>query len=299
MLDDFTERWLILEQEADRNEWCSSYCEHLVCHEAGGSNPGQDWPSGSPTEREICILFLPERHGTMRLPDAYTNRFGLRWNVWCHYGRDITMAECPQRWRSYARLSDEDKARLSREYGQPPLPFSRSMQQPWSECFLQIKEKVKQYDRLSSNPSKTFSECLDLFRRAWDLAKGTQSTQVRLDQARAALPVVVAARYLLDFLPAHAGADPQTQKITPAQALSICEESGMLAMAQRKENFSISVREAYRHFLFMVQALDSLEQSSDQRSITRITSLRWALHDLIIAAEIESNTISKMLMQHP
>jgi hypothetical protein len=49
----------------------------------------------------------------------------------------------------------------------------------------------------------------------------------------------------------------------------------------------------------MVQALDSLEQSSDQRSITRITSLRWALHDLIIAAEIESNTISKMLKQHP
>jgi len=299
MPEDSSDRWLILEQKADRTDWCLNDCKHLTLHETGRANPGSTWPSGSPTEREICILFLPEEHGNIHLPDPYTNRFGLRWNVWCHYGRDITMAECRQRWRSYERLSDDDKARLSGDGNHPPLPFSRSMQQPWSECFTEIKKKVSQYDRLSSDSSATFSDCLVLLRRAWELAKGTQSTQTRLDQAREALPVVVAARYLLNILPAHAGSDPHTQTITLAQALSICEDVGLLAMVHRKECFSTSFREAYVHLLHILQKLNGLQEFSDQSSITRIFSLRWALHDLITAAEIESNTISKMLMQHP
>ena len=111
-----------------------------------------------------------------------------------------------------------------------------------------------------------------------------------------------AARYLLSALPEHQGADPQERKATLTQALFTCEETGILGMAHCKDGFSISVRNAYRHFLFTVHLLNHFLEINDQRTIATvdlIAGLRSTLMDLIDAADVEANTTSQRLMDHP
>jgi hypothetical protein len=303
-MEDYPDRWLLLEQASDRGDWCKDDCGHLIFNNSGVQIKTGS-PTGSPAEREICILFLPERYGGLALPDAYTNRYTWRWNVWCHYGRDISLADCPQRWQSYERLSEQDKAGLSRGGFQPPLPFSRGMPQPWSDCMKNLKDIVK--DIVRKSPSVTggesdqFNRCLDLLKRAWELATGNQSTQSLLEQSREALPAVLAARYILDALPAHAGLDPQTRKATLVKSLALCRESGLLAMAQRKEQFSDTMRQAYRRLGFAVVYLHSLTVGQDVPPIRAAHHylLRSALRRLLSAADAEAAIITKALMQHP
>jgi hypothetical protein len=305
-MEAYPDRWLLLEQASDRSKWCEGQgvYDHLIFNDSG-SQPKAGAPTGSPAEREICILFLPERYGGLALPDAYTNRFTWRWNVWCHYGRDISLADCPQRWQSYERLSEQDKAGLSRGGSQPPLPFSRGMPQPWSDCMNEFKDIVKDIVReppsVTGGGSDQFNRCLDLLKRAWGLATGNQSTQSLLEQSREALPAVLAARYILDALPTHAGFDPQTRKADLAESLALCRDSGLLAMAQRKEQFSDRMREAYRHLGFTVVYLHGLTIRKDRPPIGagHLEDLRRALRGLLSAADAEAATTTKALLQHP
>lgn len=301
-MEDYPDRWLLLEQASDRGDWCEGQgvYDHLIFNDSG-IHPKAGAPTGSPAEREICILFLPERDGGLTLPAAYTNRFTWRWNVWCHYGRDISLADCPQRWQSYERLSEQDKAGLSLGGSQPPLPFSRGMPQPWSDCMKHLKDIVKNSPSITGGGSDQFNRCLDLLKRAWGLATGNQSTQSLLEQSREALPAVLAARYILDALPAHAGLDPQTRKATLVKSLALCRDSGLLAMAQRKEQFSDTMREAYRHLGFTVVYLHGLTIRKDRPPIGagHLEDLRRALRGLLSAAEAEAATTTKALLQHP
>ena len=299
-MEAYPDRWLLLEQASDRGDWCKDNCGHLIFNESGVQTKTGS-PTGSPSEREVCILFLPERYDGLALPDAYTNRFTWRWNVWCHYGRDISLADCPQRWQIYERLSEQDKAGLSRGGLQPPLPFSRGMPQPWSDCMNEFKDIVRHSPSVTGGRSDQFNRCLDLLKRAWELATGNQSTQSLLEQSREALPAVLAARYILDALPAHAGLDPQTRKATLVKSLALCRESGLLAMAPRKEQFSDTMRQAYRRLGFTVVYLHSLSDREDMPLIRAAHSdlLRQALRRLISAADAEADTTTKALLQHP
>ena len=294
------DRWLLLEQVSDRRDWTGGTCDHLI-FDASGIRPGNGAPSGDPAEREICILFLPEGSSGLQLPDAYTNRLTRRWNVWCHYGRDISLADCPQRWQSYERLSDLDKAGLTRGGTQPPLPFSRGMPQPWSEELEALKREVTQQQRPTDNTTNSFQRCLDVLQRAWALATGVQGTQALLEQGREALPAVLAARFLLNSLPSHLGADAQTPQATLIQVLSQCHESGLLAMAPRKEHFSSSMRQAYRRVGFTVLYLQCLTKPAVQHQFraTDLEHLRRALRILLTTADAEAAIITKALMQHP
>jgi hypothetical protein len=305
-MEAYPDRWLLLEQASDRGDWCEGQgvYDHLILNDSV-NQPKAGAPTGSPAEREICILFLPERYGGLALPDAYTNRFTWRWNVWCHYGRDISLADCPQRWQSYERLSEQDKAGLSRGGSQPPLPFSRGMPQPWSDCMNEFKDIVKDIVReppsVTGGGSDQFNRCLDLLKRAWGLATGNQSTQSLLEQSREALPAVLAARYILDALPAHAGLDPQTRKATLVKSLALCRDSGLLAMAQRKEQFSDTMREAYRRVGFTVLYLQCLTKPAAQHQFraSDLEHLRRALRILLTTADVEAAITTKALMQHP
>ena len=299
-MEDCLDRWLLLEQVSDRSDWSVANCEHLI-FDASGIRPGNGAPSGSPAEREICILFLPERTSGLQLPDAYTNRSTRRWNVWCHYGRDISLADCPQRWQSYERLSDLDKAGLTLGGTQPPLPFSRGMPQPWSEEFEALKREVAQQQRPTDNTTNSFQRCLDLLQRAWALATGVQGTQALLEQGREALSAVLAARFLLNSLPSHLGADAQTRQATLIQVLSQCHESGLLAMAPRKEHFSPRMRQAYRRVGFTVLYLKCLTKPAAQHQLRAadLEQLRRALRTLLTTADAEAAIITKALMRHP
>jgi hypothetical protein len=303
-MEDYPDRWLLLEQASDRGDWCKDNCGHLIFNESGVQIKTGS-PTGSPSEREICILFLPERSGGLALPDSYTNRFTWRWNVWCHYGRDISLADCSQRWQSYERLSEQDKAGLSCGGSQAPLPFSRGMPQPWSDYINHLKDivrdVVKQPPSVTAGGSDQFDRCLDLLTQAWGLAKGNQSTQSLLEQGREALPAVLAARYIFDALPTHAGSDPHTCKATLVKSLTLCRESGLLAMAQRKEHFSDRMRQAYRRLGFTVVYLHGLSVREDMASIrvAHPSLLRQALQGLLRAADAEADTTTKALLQHP
>jgi hypothetical protein len=299
-MEDYPDRWLLLEQASDRGDWCKDNCGHLIFNESGVQIKTGS-PTGSPSDREVCVLFLPERYGGLALPDAYTNRFTSRWNVWCHYGRDISLADCPQRWQSYERLSEQHKAGLSRGGLQPPMPFSRGMPQPWSDCMNEFKTIVRQSPSVRGGGSDQFNRCLDLLKRAWELATGNQSTQSLLEQSREALPAVLAARYILDALPAHAGLDPQTRKATLVKSLALCRESGLLAMAQRKEQFSDTMRQAYRRLGFAVVYLHSLTVREDVPPIRAAHPylLRRALRRLLTTADAEAAITTNALMQHP
>lgn len=299
-MEDYPDRWLLLEQASDRGDWCKDDCGHLIFNNSGVQIKTGS-PTGSPAEREICILFLPERYGGLALPDAYTNRFTWRWNVWCHYGRDISLADCPQRWQSYERLSEQDKAGLSREGSQPPLPFSRGMPQPWSDHFRKLKHTVLQQQKTAGAGENQYMECLALLRGAWELAAGVQGSQLLVEQSREALPAVLAARYILDALPTHAGLDPQTRKATLAKSLTLCRESGLLAMAQRKEQFSDRMRQAYRRVGFTVLYLQCLTKPAAQHQFraSDLEHLRRALRILLTTADVEAAITTKALMQHP
>ena len=300
-MDTLSDRWLILEQDSDCRDWCSASCNHLTWH-GSTITPGTGLPSHSPAEQEICILFLPVRHSSWILPETFSNLNRWQWNVWCHYGRDITMAELKQRWRTYERLAEPEKARLSRDAIRPPLPFSRSMPQPWSHHFRQLKQMVRQHDSLSADSNAdSFRLCLNLLKRARMLATGHQDTQDRLDQASEALPAVLAARYLLGVLPKGTGADAMTPREMLKQALDLCQRSGLLAMAHRKERFSGRVREAYRHLGWIVVRLHVLQEHPDQvtQGIADLERLRWALQALLNAANDEATTTSQSLMKHP
>ena len=296
-MDTHVDRWLILEQESDRSLWRSDSCDHLFWNSSTLRPESRlGLPRHIPTEREICILFLPVRHGTSILPETFSNRSRWQWNVWCHYGRDITMAELKSRWATYERLSAADKSRLSMDGSRPPLPFSRSMPQPWTDYFRQIKESMQ-----GKAPSRDdFLACLKGLQDAWDLAKGAQGTQVYVNQAKEAMPAVLAAQYLLDSLPILMGWDAETLRETIEKALSICQQSGLMAMANRKEQFSKRVRDAYRHLGFILLRLHVIlnHHSKPTLSAGDLESLRAALRSFLKVAKTEAEHTTKALSHH-
>jgi hypothetical protein len=286
------DRWLILEQESDRSEWRSEACSHLVWNSTT-LRPESGVPCHIPNEPEICIMFLPVRHGNLTLPETFSNPGRWQWNVWCHYGRDISMDELQQRWRSYVRLSEVDKTRLSSDSAHPPLPFSRSMTQPWSAEFLQLKEQVWKHNEAS------FRHCLNLLKQAKVLATGTQSTQRRIEQAQVVLPAVMAARYLLDSLPKTTRLETIAWPEILRYAIDLCQHSGLMAMADRKERFSGRMREAYRHLGWTVVSINCHLQNQDKliHGNVDLMRLRRALQAFVNAAEDEATATSKALMK--
>jgi len=296
-MEKFTNRWLLLDQETDCSQWTDQTCRCLTWNESGITPWLSAYPNSNPAANEICILFLPTSYDILSLPDFYTNLISWQWNVWCHYGRDITMAELKSRWATYERLSAADKSRLSMDGSRPPLPFSRSMPQPWTDYFRQIKELVQG----KSQSRKDFLTCLKRLQYAWDLAEGDQGTQVYVDQAREAMPAVLAAQYLLDSLPILTGWDAETLRETTDKALSICQQSGLMAMADRKEQFSKQVRDAYRHLGFILLRLHVLlnHRSKPPLSAGDLERLRAALRSFLKAAKTEAERTTKALAQHP
>lgn len=289
-------RWLILEQESDCSEWCHKPCRHLIWN-GSSITQGDGVPSHRPAEHEIRILFLPVRHSNWKLTETYSNCGLWQWNVWCHYGRDITLAELNHRWHTYERLDEASKALLSRDSTRPPLPYSRSMAQPWSKDFHQFKAQVREIKRKDNTGS--FDFCLNLLKHARALATGNQDTQERLEQAREALPAVLAARYLLGALPKSAGPDSTGGPEVLRQILDVCQHSGLMAMAHRKERFSGRVRESYRRLCWIVVRLHVLQDASAHftHGTEDLERLRWALQGLLRAADDEAATTSQTLMK--
>jgi hypothetical protein len=287
-------RWLLLDQETDRDLWTKDRtCRCLIWNQRG-KTVRPTYPAGEPEEKEICILFLPESHEDLPpLPDLYFNIIPWQWNVWCHYGRDITMAELKSRWQSYDRLSSADKSRLSRDNSRPPIPFSRSMRQPWSdETMVRLPNQGNIFD------------CLKRLKHAWDLAEGSQGAQEFVEQGREAMPAVLAAHYVLDSLPVLAGWDNGARIETIDKALSLCQQSGLMALASRKERFSKPVCNAYRHLGFTVFRLRSLQRLLKQGltlpvSAGELGSLRTALHSFLAVAKAEADRTTELLTQSP
>jgi hypothetical protein len=178
------------------------------------------------------------------------------------------MEELQQRWRSYGRLADVDKARLSSDSAYPPLPFSRSMLQPWTAEFLQLKEQVLQRDEAS------FRHCLNLLQQAKMLATGTQTIQQRFDQAQVSLPAVLAARYLLESLPKTTRVKDSAWPEILRYAIDLCQHSGLMAMADWKERFSGRMREAYRHLGWTVVSIKHHLQDQDKLTHGNVELLR-------------------------
>jgi hypothetical protein len=286
------DRWLILEQESDRSEWRSESCRYLVWN-SSTLRPESGVPRHIPNELEICILFLPIRHGNYTLPEIFSNRSRWQWNVWCHYGRDISMDELQQRWRSYERLAEVDKARLSSDSAHPPLPFSRSMTQPWTAEFLQLKEQVRQRNEAS------FRKCLNWLKQAKMLATGTQSIQKRFEQAQVSLPAVLAARNLLDRLPRTTRVEQGACSSILRYAIDLCQQSGLMAMAHRKERFSGRMREAYRNLSWTMVSINYHLQDQDKltHGNVHLMRLRRALQAFVNAAEDEATATSQALMK--
>ena len=288
----FVDRWLILEQESDRSQWHSESCRHLVWN-SSTLRPESGLPRHIPNEPEICILFLPVRHGNLTLPETFSNRSRWQWNVWCHYGRDISMDELQQRWRSYERLAEVDKARLSNDSAHPPLPFSRSMRQPWTAEFLQLKEQVLQRNEAS------FRKCLNLLQQAKILVTGTQSIQQHFEQAQVSLPAVLAARYLLDSLPKTTRVEASSWSAILEYSIDLCQHTGLMAMAHRKERFNSRMREAYRHLAWTVVSIHYHLQDQDKLTNGKVhlMRLRRALQAFVRAAEDEATATSQALMK--
>lgn len=286
------DRWLILEQESDRSEWWPVSCRHLTWN-GSAITQGDGVPSHRPAEQEICILFLPARHSNWILPETYSNRSLWQWNVWCHYGRDITLAQLKQRWNTYERLGEAAKAHLSCDSAHPPLPFSRSMAQPWSQDFHSLKGLVRKGN------AGSFHSCLNLLKHARALVTGNQGIHERLEQAREALPAVLAARYLLGALPKSTGADATAWRERLRQTLDFCQHSGLMSMAHRKERFSGRVREAYRHLCWIVVRLHVLQDHPAQftQGAADLERLRRALQVMLNAADDEAATLSQALMK--
>jgi len=313
MSEDTTNRWLILDQETDRREWSGSACEGLIWNE-GGVTAGRPMTGQSPADAEICILFLPCAPGGRSLPEHFDNRIAWRWNVWCHYGRDITLSEVPVRWRGYERLTVAEKDRLSEDGTRPPYPFSRVMPQDWTDQFRELKQRVSRNAQAGSAASKDdFLHCLRNLRKAWELATGSQSVQMRIDQSKEALPAVLAARFILDALPEGARA----LQVLKA-ALSLCQQCGLTAMAPRKEYFSTEVRDAYRSLNFTLLRLQAELIQVDQRIAADLVSdlprgrrevdativsgikiLRKALNALLKVAQTDGDGITKVLTTNP
>lgn len=251
-----TNRWLILEQESDRPDWGKD-CDGLVWNESGliRQRPAA---GQSPAEAEICVLFLPPVATGWTLPEQFDNRTQWRWNVWCHYGRDITVGQTASRWGTYERLLGACKARLSVEGSLPPLPFSRSMTTlPWTEEFLQLKEIAKS----GGGGADGFRRSLDLLRRAWNLARNETDVQTRIRAGKEALPVILAAQWVLDAMP-PAGKDNHTAL---TKTLNLCRESGLQAMAVEKEKFSLSVQTAFRSLQFtLMEAIRTLGEAQQK-----------------------------------
>ncbi len=296
-------KWLILEQESDRHDWWPSPCKNLIWNNSRAS-PIISHVSAlnhNPDEEEICILFLPVRHNRSLLSISNSNPRLWRWNIWCHYGRDITMAELPHRWATYERLAEVDKARLMQLGSRPPLPFSRSMPQPWTEDFRKLKDKLYKLEgRSSGGEGNSFRDGLKLLHNAWALATGAQGIQQQLEHTRESLPAVLAASYLLEALPRRAGDNAPARRETLQHCLDLCEHFGLMATVHRKERFSQGVREAYRHLGFTVFSLKVLlNQPKDQFSFAAVhlVRLRRALQAFLDAANQEASTTSKALIK--
>ena len=287
-----TPRDAALEQESDRGQWHSECCAHLVWN-SSALKPKSGVPSHIPSELEICILFLADHHGNFALPETFSNTGIWQWNVWCHYGRDISMDELQQRWRSYVRLAEVDKARLSTDSAHPPLPFSRSMLQPWTAEFRELKKHVRQPNEAS------FSHCLNLLKQAKVLATGPQSIQQRFEQVQVALPAVIAARYLLDCLPKTTRIETSAWPEKLRHAIDLCQHSGLMAMAHRKERFSRRLREAYCQLGWTVMSINYHLQDQDKLTHGKVhlMRLRRALQAFVRAAEDEATATSQALMK--
>jgi hypothetical protein len=251
-----TNRWLILEQDSDRPDWSEAACDGLVWNESGliRQRPAA---GQSPAEAEICVLFLPPVASGWTLPEQFDNRTQWRWNIWCHYGRDITVAETASRWATYERLADGCKRRLSADGTSPPLPFSRSMPMRWSEDFIDLKKSVKSM----GSSADAFRHCLGLLRRAWNLARSETDVQARIRAGKEALPVMLAARWVLDALPPAA----KENHLCLTRAIRLCRESGLQAMALEKERFSAPVLSAFRGLQFtLLGASQALAKAGEE-----------------------------------
>lgn len=318
MHSETTNRWLILEQDSDRALWTSDrLISGLVWNEAGFTKGG---PSGgqSPAEAEICILFLAPSGENLELPDQFDNRSQKRWNVWCHYGRDISLNEITMRWNNYERLSPACKLRLSGDPGAPPLPFSRNMPQPWSEEFLELKNGVKQAGGLDGvADAEAFRKCLGHLHRAWGLATQHKGVQARVGQGKEALPALLAAQLVLESL--HRKPTRNHEGLT--QALRLCRESGLQAMAQMQDKFSEPVLRAFRSLQFTVlrsygalargnerlaevlrddsEVYKVLHQSVDSFLLRPLVEMKVALEDLIKAAKEDAQITTASLRQNP
>jgi hypothetical protein len=167
------------------------------------------------------------------------------------------------------------------------------MRQPWAAEFLELKKQVQKRSIAS------FHHCLNLLQQAKMLATGTQTIQQRFDQAQVSLPAVLAARYLLDSLPKSTRVEASGWPEILRYAIDLCQHSGLMAMADRKERFSGRMREAYRHLGWTVVSIKYHLQDQDNltHGNVHLRRLRRALQAFLRAAEDEATATSKALMK--
>ena len=167
------------------------------------------------------------------------------------------------------------------------------MRQPWTPEFLQLKQQVRQHDVAS------FHHCLNLLQQAKMLATGTQTIQQRFEQAQVSLPAVLAARYLLDSLPKTTRVKDSAWSNILRYAIDLCQHSGLMAMAHRKERFNGRMREAYRHLGWTVVSIHYNLQDQDKLTHGKVhlMRLRRALQAFVSAAEDEATSTSQALMK--
>ena len=283
---DSTNRWLILDQGIDRGDWTTEKCDGLIWDE-GGLTRELPRPGHGAAEAEICILFLPDSAGGWRLPEQFDNRIVWQWNIWCHYGRDITPGEVPERWRGYERLTDEEKKCLSADDDQPPMPFSRAMPQKWSEEFRELKELVKRNARSDSDARRgDFHRSLALLAKAWGLAGKEKGMQAQILEGKVALPVVLSAQFVLDSLSSSSASPAKLL----AAAIKQCRGVGLQAMAPQKEQFSDRVREAYRQFNFTLMRAQLCLKDAEAKLAANTNedkTLFLATYDVILVPQLE------------
>lgn len=305
-----TNRWLILEQESDRKLWTEKEAIDGLVWNEGGFTEGYPETGHDAAEAEFCVLFLPPAGNGRVLPDQFDNRNQWRWNVWCHYGRDITLRETVGRWETYERISRDCKRRLSADGVTPPLPFSLNMPQPWSEEFIELKKLVK----ISNGGADGFRQCLGLLRRAWLLATSEKGVQYEIFQSKEALPALLAARYVLEILPEA----PEWKLTTLGQVLEQCRKSGLSAAAAESTSFSSEVREAYRKLHFSLLGARARVETGrqklaacpdddrpilaialDHESTVHFHHIRDALEHLLRVGGKGAEAASEALIKHP
>jgi hypothetical protein len=278
-------RWLILEQKVERRNWWPEDCEFLIWNENGIKKGMAGTTRGTPASEEICILFLPESDDPLELKNSYTHH-DWQWNVWCHYGSDITMDQLKRRWGDYNRLSQSDKEGVIGSSSNPPLPFSASMKQKWKKDFNSLKALLKEtvYNQSHSDHAQfeQFKKALQHLQDAWNLAMQEKGTYDTLAQDREALPIIVAGRYLLDALPSHEAADTHALM----SAFSLCDNSSLIQSGNvNPKLLSERVRKAYVKLSEIIQTTINQSQPLNEDNLK---SLRLDLCALIAAADLRT-----------